>query len=156
MSNIYPPPPQIPPPEEEKPVTTLLGMVLANKAWHARHDDLWPPKAGQEPVKPEWRDAIDLYLGNFCRPVKSIANEVHCVACNGLLTKPYAGPDHRGISVDPTSPTLEAKCESCGYPIRCKHAITLPPPNNHVLLVRLEYFPLCYHPSATERRGTIQ
>lgn len=148
--------PTVPPLEEEKPIRSLNGFVFANPAWHARHDDLWPPKAGVDLPLEEWRRAIDLYLANFCRPIKSIANEVHCVACDGLLTMPYGKAGHKGIIVDKSSFGLESKCAGCGYPIRCKHVITMPEPNNHVILVKLDYFPMCYHPSATERAGMIQ
>lgn len=162
MSNIYPPPPKIPSPEEEKPIKSYNGFVFSNSAWHARHDDLWPPKAGEARPPQEFRDAIDLYLGNFCRPIKSIANEVRCVACNEDLTTPYGRKElitnlgGARLKIDRASPTLEARCGNCGYPVRCAHSISpLPPRPKFPLLVKLDFFPLCYHPSATDRRGLL-
>jgi len=152
MSNIYPIMDRIPSVEDERPVTQKDGFVFANPAYHARHDDLWPPKAGEEPPRDSWRQAIDLYLANFCRPVRSIANEVKCFACNMLLTKPYAGPGARGLTVDPHSPTLEGRCDGCGWPVRCRHEILTLPTEGSQPLVRLDYFPMSYHPSAIERK----
>lgn len=163
VSNIYPPPPKIPSLEEERPIHSLQGYVFTHAAYHARHDDLWPPKAGQEPVPDEFRQAIDLYLGNFCRPIKSIASEVRCVACGEDLTTPYGRSalvtqlGGARLKVDRQTPTLEGRCGNCGYPVRCKHTIRpLAPRPAFPPLVQLDFFPMCYHPSATDRMGTIQ
>jgi hypothetical protein len=152
----------IPSVEEEKPIRNLHGYVFSNPAYHARHDDLFPPKAGEPPVPQEFRDAIDIYLGNFCRPVRSIANEVRCVACNEDLTTPYGREalitqlGGARLKVDRQSPDLDARCGNCGYPVRCRHVISPLPPRPPVpVLVRLDFFPMCYHPRATDRRGLI-
>jgi hypothetical protein len=144
----------VPPLEHEKPIRSLKGMIFANSAWHARHDDLWPPKAGEQGPTEEQRRAIDVYLANFCRPIKSIANEVRCVACNEDLTTPY-GKDIKTsfgrvyLKLDRESPTGEARCGGCGYPIRTKHKITYI--GTSIPVVTLAFFPMCYHPSATDR-----
>lgn len=152
MSNTYPPMErQIPAEEDERPVKHLNGVILANDAFHCRPKDLWPND--MEHAKPEWVPYMELYLANFCRPIQSIAKEVKCVACDKQLTGAYAymadWKSQNAVNFDPGSPTLEGKCDGCGYPVRCKHTIKLP---NGQVLVRLDNFPLCYHPSATERK----
>lgn len=144
----------IPPLEHEKPVSSLKGMMFKHQAWHARHDDLWPPKAGEKRPTDEQRRTIDLYLANFCRPIKSIANEVACVACGKNLTAPYGQlkvsfQDTPPLKIDRHSFTREARCGNCGYPVRCKHVIKYT--GSNIPLVRLDFFPMCYHPIATDR-----
>jgi len=162
MSNKYPLAPKIPTLAEETPIRSHNGFVFSNPAYHARHDDLWPPKAGVQPPDQWIRDSVDLYLGNFCRPVVSIAKEVRCVACNADLTAPY-GTDQKWamhstpLKIDYQSGSHEARCGGCGYPVRCKHIISPPPPRPMLPpLVKLDFFPLCYHPSATDRKGLLQ
>ena len=145
---------QVPPLEHEKPVRSLKGMIFANPAWHARHDDLWPPKAGVEGPTPDQRRMIDVYLANFCRPIKSIANEVRCVACNEDLTTPYGKNIKTSfgrvyLKIDQQTSTKEARCGGCGYPIRTKHTIKYI--GSSIPVVTLDFFPMCYHPSATDR-----
>lgn len=146
--------PQIPPLEHEKPIGSLKGFIFANPAWFCRHDDLWPPKPGEPLPDDRQRKSIDLYLANFCRPVKSIANEVRCVACGQDLTTPYGQKVKTSLTqtflkVDRQSPTGEAKCGGCGYPVRTKHVIRYI--GSSIPVVKLDFFPLCYHPSATDR-----
>ncbi len=89
---------------------------------------------------------MTLYFGNFCEPVRNLANEVHCVACNQKLTGPYGMDDWRtraALHVDTSSPTLEARCSGCAYPVRCRHVVKL---TDERVLVHLDWFPLMYHP----------
>ncbi len=142
----------IPTKEEERPVKHLNGIIFTNDAWHCRPEDLWPTELSQ--AEPEWVRWMEIYLANFCRPVQSIAKEVQCVACDAQLTGAYAGfrdPMHRlAVVIDESSPTLEGRCGECGYPIRARHVIALPDGRP---IVKLENFPLCYHPSATAREN---
>jgi len=153
VSNIYPPPTEtkpIPAEEQETPVSSVNGFVFKHPATHCRVKHLWPPKPG-ETVPEEWTNAMTLYLANFAEPVRNLANQVQCFACNSLLTGPYGMADWRtrgAISLNTDTPTLEGKCNGCGWPLRAFHEIKLP---TGQLLVRLDGFPLLYHPSATER-----
>jgi len=142
----------IPTKEQEKAVTVFHGVQLMSPAYHARHDDLWPPRAGEALPKEEWRRAIDLYLGNFCRPEKTIANHVKCVACDLELSGSQLTYRKSALKLNTETESAEASCSRCGYPVRCKHKITMPAPNEHVILVVLDFFPMCYHPTATENR----
>lgn len=145
---------KIPTLEEERPIKNHNGFVFSNPAFHCRHDDLWTPRPGDN-LSTEGRRAIDVYLANFCRPVQSIAKEVRCVACNVNLTFPMGGRERRTITMDTSSATKEGRCTDCGYPLRCTHIITLLPPHPPHVVVKLEFFPLCYHPSATKRAGLL-
>jgi hypothetical protein len=145
---------RIPTLEEEVPVLNLNGFIFSNRAYHCRHDDLWTPRP-EDSLSLEGRRAIDVYLANFCRPVQSIAKEVRCVACNVNLTLPMGGDARKTMVVDSSSDTLESRCEECGYPLRCRHMIVLLAPHSPLAVVKLDFFPLCYHPSATTRAGLL-
>jgi hypothetical protein len=141
----------IPTEEEEKPVHGYAGFTFKNVATHCRVKHLFPPKPDEQ-VPEQWTNAMTLYLANFCEPVRNLANEVHCVACNAKLTGPYGMEDWRtrnAIKLDTTSPTLEGRCNNCGYPMRCQHDIKLPTGET---LVKLAGFPLMYHPINLEGR----
>lgn len=151
MSNIFSTNQRIIPTEEDEvAVRQMNGILFVNNAYHCRPKDLWPSELVD--AKPEWVRAMELYLANFCRPIQSIAREVKCVACDKQLTGAYAHmADWRhasAVTVNTSSATLEGRCSGCGYPVRCRHEIKLPDGRT---LVRLDNFPLCYHPSATER-----
>lgn len=152
MSNIFPLD-RIPPESEEIPVRNYNGFVLANPAYHCRHDHLFPPRAGEPPVPEGWRMACDLYLANFCKPIRNIANQVSCVACNQLMVAPQGKQLANAISWDPNTEFGEGRCEGCGYPIRTGHKIWELPRHGRQLLVSLPFFPLCYHPRALEKRS---
>lgn len=138
---------KIPTREEEVAVRAYGGYTFKNAALHCRPDKLFPA-ADLETAKVEWVEALVLYLANFCEPMRNIANEIHCVACNSKLTGPQGMDDWRtrgALAVNLESPTREARCTTCGYPTRCAHRIYLP---DGRLVVALSWFPLQYHPSA--------
>ncbi len=141
----------IPTEEEETAVRSYSGYMLKNRALHCRPKHLFP-QADLETAAPAWTTAMQLYFANFCEPVRNLANEVHCVACNARLTGPQGMADWltRGaLMVDTESETLEARCTACAYPARCAHRVYLP---DGRLVVALNWFPLQYHPSAMDGR----
>lgn len=138
---------QIPTKEKEVAVRGFGGYTFKNPALHCRPEYLFP-KADLETAQPEWVEALVLYFANFCEPVRNIANEIHCVACNTKLTGPQGMDDWRtrgALAVNLESPKREARCTTCGYPTRCAHQVFLP---NGKLVVALNWFPLQYHPHA--------
>lgn len=140
---------QIPSEEDERPVRIFSGIVLANDAYHCRPKHLWPNDISQ--AKPEWIPPMELYLANFCKPIRTIADEIRCVACDEQVTGHHVGVlDYRvrgklGWSEEGTK---EGRCLSCGYPMRMRHQIFMP--DDGPRLVDLNGFPLFYHPSATQ------
>lgn len=149
MSNIFPLPyKKIPSEEDEQPARYAQGVELKNPAYHCRPKDLWPK--GVASAEQSWLDAMQLYLANFARPIRSIADEIKCLACNTQVTGHHVIiTDWRHRTKLKYSPegTMEGSCTNCGYPARLKHDIYL----GQQLLVSLKGFPLFYHPSATER-----
>jgi len=145
----------IPTREQEQPVQGYGGVLFKNKAYHCRPEHLFP-SGDLETARPEWVSVMTLYLANYCEPVRNIANEIHCVACNAKLTGPYGMEDWRSrgaLSVDESLDTHEARCVNCGYPARCSHTMNMP---DGRLLVRLSWLPLMYHPrtlSGSTRSG---
>lgn len=142
---------RIPAEGAETPVMGFGGYLFKNKALHCRPRHMFPV-ADLEQAEQIWVDAIELYLANYCEPVRNIANEIHCVACNARLTGPQGMQDWRtrgALAVDETSSTLEARCTGCGYPARCNHKITLP---DGRLVVAMQWLPLQYHPTALDGR----
>lgn len=141
----------IPTENEEIGIRQYSGNVFKNIAKHCRPRHLFP--AGDLlDAQPEWINAIELYLANFCEPVRNIANEVHCVACNQKLTGPQGMVDWKtrgAMLVDTTIPTKEGRCSGCAYPVRCDHRIELP---DGRLVVHLSWFPMQYHPSTLSGR----
>jgi hypothetical protein len=140
----------IPPRDEEVPVRTFNGFVFANDAWHCRPIHLWPKGVDELEKHPDWKDQIERYLAAFCEPVTTAAKEICCVACNEQVTGAYINVEdwrHKGKLEFSQEGTWEGRCRSCGYPCRLKHEIML----GELLLVRLQAFPLFYHPSATQR-----
>ncbi len=137
---------------EERPARNANGHVLANPAYHCRPEDLWPSDV--EDLKPEWRDAIERYLFAFARPVRTIADEIRCVACDRQVTGAHVGlADFRtktALSYVKEG-TWEGRCAACAYPARLKHNIFMP--DNGPCLVSLTGFPLFYHPESTVDRA---
>jgi hypothetical protein len=100
---------------------------------------------------PEWREPIEKYLAAFCEPIRTIADEIKCVACDEQVTGHHIGLQHWKFKqklVYSEEGTKEGRCANCGYPCRLKHEIFTP---ENTLLVRLSGFPLFYHPSATQQ-----
>lgn len=140
----------IPSEEEERPVRTFNGHILANDALHCRPRHLWPKGMDELNKHPDWKEAIERYLGAFCDPVINAAKQIHCVACNDQVTGAYTDMDDwrvRGKLEFSMEGTREGKCKNCGYPCRLRHRIML----GTLPLVALDDFPLFYHPSATQR-----
>ena len=139
----------IPDEKDEKPVSVAMGLVLKNPALHCRINHLWKLNDSDTLTEIQIRD-LSLYLANFCAPIKNIANETECVACGNLLSKAVPGdmlPRDGNIALQGNG---EGRCLKCGYPLRWYHEIY---DRNKILLVRLEFFPLSYHPSALERKS---
>lgn len=140
---------KVPSEEEERPVRIFNGYVLANDIRHCRPRHLWP--TGHEQIKEEWRDSIERYLAAFAEPVTTAAKEIVCPACgdqvtgHGQNTKDWRFRHKLTFSPEDT---MEGRCANCGYPCRLKHEILSP---NKELLVRLQGFPLFYHPAATQQ-----
>lgn len=140
----------IPSEEDETPARHLNGMLLANPAYICRPKDLWPK--GYKELKPEWVDPIERYLASFARPIRTIADEIKCVACDRQVTGHHVGlADWRFKTALTYSPegTMEGRCNGCGYPVRVDHKMVMS--NGGPLLVHLKGFPLFYHPIATQR-----
>lgn len=138
--------------EGEYPVRSLAGVIFANSAYHCRPKDLWPQ--GYREMQPEWVEPIETYLRDFARPIRTIADELRCLACDLQVTGHHVGlQDWRiknALSYDPDPKTsMEGRCGGCGYPCRLHHAIFMP--NGGPLLVRLVPFPLFYHPHSTAK-----
>lgn len=141
----------IPPESEEKPVRIFHSVVFANDAYHCRPIHLWPNEI--KDAKPEWLPPMERYLAAFCKPIRTIADEIKCVACDEQVTGHHVGFDHykyRSNLKFQREGTWEGRCASCGYPCRLKHRIFMP---NGQPLVELIGFPLFYHPSATQRNN---
>jgi hypothetical protein len=132
--------------EQEQPVVGYAGFVFKNQAWHCRPEHLFPA-ADLDTAEEQWKQVMTLYFANFCEPVRNLANEIHCVACNAKLTGPYGMADWRSrqaLNVDESEDTAEARCTGCGYPARCNHTLKMP---DGRLLVKLSWLPLMYHPT---------
>lgn len=142
--------PQIPTEEQETPVTRYGSHILKNKALHCRPRHMFPA-TDLEQAEQAWVDAMVLYLANFCEPVRNLANQIHCVACNATLTGPQGMLDWKtraALRVDESSPTLECRCTQCGYPGRAQHTIRLP---DGRLVVQMNWLPLQYHPATLQK-----
>lgn len=134
----------LPSEEDEEAYNVVSGNALKHPALHARFHHLWPIEAADELEERDKR-AIDLYLGNFCAPVRATNNEIKCNGCGTELLNPqHPAFVMKGMDVDPASPTLESKCPVCAYPVRARHLIY--DLDGKRLLVALNFFPLCYHP----------
>lgn len=134
----------IPEEDSEDPITTFSGHPLKFPAKHARFHHLWAIEAAEE-LEPEQKAAIDVYLANFCEPIKAVNNQVRCVGCGTELLNPqHPAFVSRGIDIDPSTQTLEGRCPSCAFPVRSRHLIYDFEGKN--LLVALNFFPMCYHP----------
>lgn len=136
--------------EGERPVLHCNGIILANEAYHCKAADLWPN--GVAEMKPEWEEPIARYLQDFARPVRTIADEIRCLACDKQVTGHHVGlQDWRTKNAleYSTEGTCEGRCTGCGYPCRLFHEIFMP--NGGPLLVRLNGFPLFYYPDSTAR-----
>ena len=148
---------RIPTEAEEKPVQGWAGHLFKNKALHCRPRHLFPLSDLQE-AEGVWVNRIELYLANFCEPVRNIANEIHCVACNQRLTGPQGMRQWKNfnpaqaLAIDAASPTGECRCTGCGYPGRAVHEIRMP---DGRLIVRVEWLPLQYHPTTLSRNGPM-
>lgn len=135
---------QIPEEEHEDPIEVFSGHPLKFPAKHARFRHLWPIEAEAE-LNREHKAAIDVYLANFCEPIRALNNQVRCVGCGTELLNPQHPQFAKlGMDIDPSTPTLEARCPMCAYPVRCRHLIYDFDKKN--LLVALNFFPMCYHP----------
>jgi len=141
---------RIPSREEEHPVQIFAGKRLKNPALHCRPEHLWPSDIKTAPI--EWIHSMEIYLANFCKPNRTIADELKCTGCNTQVTGHHvllADWRHKdAISFDPKG-AREGKCNHCGYPCRLDHKIHSL--ESGKLLVHLKNFPLFYHPSATIR-----
>lgn len=132
----------------EKPVRICNGMVLANSAFHCKPVDLWPTKLKE--AKPEWIPAMEHYLNAFARPVRTIADEIRCLACDEQVTAHHLGladPRFKHKLEFSEKWPHEGRCTSCGYPCQLGHQIFY----GDELLVKLSNFPLFFHPDATGR-----
>lgn len=135
---------QIPSVEQEQAITTFAGHPLKFPAKHARFEHLWP-SASTDEISERDRRAIDLYLANFCEPIKAVNNQVRCVGCGTELLNPqHPAFVMRGVDINPHDEFLDSKCPSCAYPVRCRHKIH--DLDNNRLLVYLDFFPMCFHP----------
>lgn len=144
----------IPPEDEERPVRIHNGMVLANDVYHCRPKHLWPRQQDSKELEQheDWRRAIEKYLAAFAAPIRTIADEVKCPACDTQVTAHHGGLEDyrfRNNLKFKREGTWEGRCGTCGYPCRLVHLIGLP--NSDVVLVHLKGFPLFYHPSATSQ-----
>jgi hypothetical protein len=134
--------------EDEVPVRTFMGQVLANPAYHCKGVDLWPNEIKE--LSEEHIAGLDAYLERFSRPVRTIADEIRCVACDFQVTGAHVGLQdwrHKTALTYSTEGTCEGRCNQCGYPVRLFHEIRSL--NGERLLVRLNGFPLFYHPNHT-------
>jgi hypothetical protein len=141
----------IPSEEEERPVRIFNSIVLVNDARHCRPKHLWPKGGRELDQHPGWRDQIERYLAAFCEPVRTIADELRCVACDEQVTGHHVGImdwRYRNRLTFSEEGSMEGRCTKCGYPCRLKHEISLP---SGQLLVRLVGFPLFYHPTACQQ-----
>lgn len=149
--NTEPSLPVIPTLEQERPIRRHGGFTFKNDALHCRLNHLFPA-ADLAEANEQWTKVMELYFANFCEPVRNLANEIHCVACNAKLTGPYGLADWRTVGavlLDETSPTLEGRCTNCAYPLRARHILHMP---SGELLLKLEWIPLLYHPSTLQSR----
>lgn len=140
----------IPPREGEVPVQIFAGQRLKNPIYHCRPEHLWPKDIQQ--ANPSWVKDISLYCANFAEPIRTIADELKCPACDKQVTGHHILlTDWRHKDAITYSPhgTMEGNCTGCGYPCRLKHEIRWSETGQ--MLVTLKNFPLFYHPSATER-----
>jgi len=138
----------IPTREEELPILYVSGHALHTPAYHCRPGHLWPKDIAL--AEPEWVHSMEVYLANFCEPVRTIADEIRCVACNIQVTGHHVLlTDWRTKSTIKFAPngTMEGHCVNCGYPCRLNHQIFSL--QTKQLLVHLKNFPLFYHPQAT-------
>lgn len=140
----------IPPESEERPVRIFNSIVLANDAYHCRPIHLWPKELSE--AKAEWLPPMEQYLAAFCKPIRTIANEINCIACDEQVTGHQMGlADYRfkaKLNFEKEG-TWEGRCASCGYPCRLKHDIFVP--GTSFRIVGLTEFPLFYHPHATQK-----
>jgi hypothetical protein len=129
----------------EVPVRNYHGVVLANPAYHCRPRDLWPTELDELPM--EFWHPLEEYLKRFSRPVRTIADEIRCLACDKQVTGHHVGLQdwrYKSAMTYSTEGTCEGRCNGCGYPVRLFHEIrTL---DGEKLIVRLNGFPLFYHP----------
>lgn len=152
MSNVYPLKgpgrEKIPSEEEERPVYQLRGHVFKHPMKHCRPRHLWPQ--GHQNFSEDERKAAEIYLANFAEPIRSIAEEVKCPACDSQVTGHHTiVTDWRhknAITWDPQ--TMEGHCVTCGYPMRMSHKVLL---GDRVIFF-LKEFPLFYHPNATQSK----
>lgn len=138
-------------PVVDRGIKFVAGKEIYNLAFHCTIKDLWPRE--HQKAEPQWVESINNYLVDFCRPIRTIADELRCVACNQQVTGHHIllmnQATKHALSWDPS--TNEGRCEGCGYPVRVRHTIrTL---DGQQVLVDLQDFPLFYHPSAIKKRG---
>ena len=141
---------EIPTEEGERPVRICNGIVLPTPAYICRPEDLWPTEMKE--AKSEWIEPIRRYLQDFTRPIRTIADEIRCLACDEQVTGHHVGlidPRFKNKLDYAPEGTYEGRCTNCGYPCRLLHKIYMP--NGGPLLVRLVGFPLFYHPDSTAR-----
>lgn len=133
----------------ELPVRTLAGRELKHPAYVCRARDLWP--RGVDELEESKEQDLNNYLRDFARPVRNIADEVDCLGCGAQLTARTEKTAKRlGRTVEIDEKTGEGRCLSCGYPLRALHMMYS---RQGQLLVRLESFPLMYHPNSTKRNS---
>lgn len=143
----------MPEPEDfsrEGGIIVVNGTALRNTAYPCMAVDLWPTDVRK--AKPEWVEAMNLYLTDFCRPVRSIADEIKCVACDSQVTGHHVlltdWKNKEALTYSPHG-TMEGRCTRCAYPMRMKHEIFSG--DKTQLLVRLEGFPLFYYPPSLKK-----
>ena len=138
----------IPEESSEKPVGVAMGILLKNAALHCRIHHLWKMEQDDSLTEQQVRD-LTLYLANFAAPIRNAANETECLACGALYSKATPPnqmiPRRENIALHEDG---EGRCQKCAYPLRWHHRIF---DRNGILLVRLDFFPLSYHPSALEK-----
>lgn len=143
----------VPSVEAEKPISNFNGFLFKNPAVHCRPDHLFKISK-DEPYPDHWRIPTELYFANFCKPIKTLANETECIACGTTMTAPqgeYRGQG-KGLVLDLESDYLEGRCGNCGYPVRARHFVF----NKEQLVVKLDFFPMNYHPSALQEINKVR
>jgi hypothetical protein len=109
--------------------------------------DLWPTELDE--LSPAHQADLDHYLRDFSKPIRNIADEILCFACNAQLTaRTKATADRLGQTADVDEKTGEGRCLKCAYPLRALHRIYS---RTGQFLVELKGFPLLYHPNSTHR-----
>lgn len=129
------------------PARQLAGTEFKHLAYRCKATDLWPNDVKE--LSAAHQHDLDVYLGDFARPIRNIADEVSCFACGAQLTaRTQETADKLGKTVECDEVTGEGRCLGCGYPLRALHLMYS---TEGQLLVRLMGFPLLYHPYSTKR-----